>query len=52
MAERGGKEVINAEIFKETYDTMKTIATKKHWSTKDYINSILLEATIERDKFL
>jgi hypothetical protein len=53
MVKRGGKEVITVEIFKETYDTMKAIATKKHWSTKDddYINSVLLE-TIERDKFL
>jgi hypothetical protein len=51
MVKRGGKEVITVEIFKETYDTMKAIATKKRWSTKDYINSVLLEA-IERDKFL
>ena len=51
MVKRGGKEVITVEIFKETYDTMKAIATKKHWSTKDYINNVLLEA-IERDKFL
>jgi hypothetical protein len=50
MVKRGGKEVITVEIFKETYDTMKAIATKKHWSTKDYINNVLLEA-IERDKF-
>lgn len=51
MVKRGGKEVITVEIFKGTYDTMKAIATKKHWSTKDYINNVLLEA-IERDKFL
>jgi hypothetical protein len=51
MVKRGGKEVITVEIFKETYDTMKAIATKKHWSTKNYINNVLLEA-IERDKFL
>jgi hypothetical protein len=51
MVKRGGKEVITVEIFKETYDTMKAIATKKHWSTKYYINNVLLEA-IERDKFL
>ena len=51
MVKRGGKEVITVEIFKETYDTMKAIATKKHWGTKDYINNVLLEA-IERDKFL
>lgn len=51
MVKRGGKKVITVEIFKETYDTMKAIATKKHWSTKNYINNVLLEA-IERDKFL
>jgi len=51
MVKRGGKEIITVEIFKETYDTMKANATKKHWSTKDYINNVLLEA-IERDKFL
>jgi hypothetical protein len=51
MVKRGGKEVITVEVFKETYDAMKAVATKKHWSTKDYINTVLLEA-IERDKFL
>jgi hypothetical protein len=51
MVRRGGKEVVTVEIFKDTYDTMKAIATKKHWNTKDYINCVLLEA-IERDKFL
>jgi len=51
MVKRGGKEVITVEIFKETYDAMKVIAIRKHWSTKDYINSVLMEA-IERDKFL
>jgi hypothetical protein len=51
MVKRGGKEVITVEIFKDTYDAMKLIATKKHWSTKDYINSVLIQA-IERDKFL
>ena len=51
MVKRGGKDVITVEIFKETYDSMKAIATKKRWSTKDYINTVLLEA-IERDKFL
>jgi hypothetical protein len=51
MVKRGGKEVVTVEIFKETYETMKTIATKKRWSTKDYINTVLLEA-IERDRFL
>jgi hypothetical protein len=51
MVKRGGKEVITVEIFKETYDTMKVIATRKRWSAKDYINTVLMEA-IERDKFL
>jgi hypothetical protein len=51
MVKRGGKEIITVEIFKDTYDTMKAIANKKRWSTKDYINTVLLEA-IERDKFL
>jgi hypothetical protein len=40
MVKRGGKEVITVEVFKETYDAMKAIATKKHWSTKDYINTV------------
>ena len=51
MVKRGGKEVITVEIFKETYDAMKLIATRKRWSAKDYINTVLIEA-IERDKFL
>jgi hypothetical protein len=51
MVKRGGKEVITVEIFKETYDAMKVIATRKRWSAKDYINTVLMEA-IERDKFL
>lgn len=51
MVKRGGKEVITVEIFKETYDAMKVIAIRKRWSTKDYINTLLMEA-IERDKFL
>ena len=51
MVKRGGKEVITVEIFKETYDAMKVIATRKRWSAKDYINTVLVEA-IERDKFL
>ena len=51
MVKRGGKEVITVEIFKETYEAMKVIANKKRWSTKDYINTALVEA-IERDKFL
>ena len=51
MVKRGGKEVITVEIFKETYDAMKVIATTKRWSAKDYINTVLMEA-IERDKFL
>lgn len=51
MVKRGGKEVVTVEIFKETYDLMKAIAAKKHWNTKDYINTVLAE-TIERDRFL
>lgn len=51
MVKRGGKEVITVEIFKETYDVMKATAAKKHWNTKDYINTVLVEA-IERDRFL
>jgi hypothetical protein len=51
MVKRGGKEVVTVEIFKETYDVMKATAGKKRWNTKDYINTVLLEA-IERDKFL
>jgi hypothetical protein len=51
MVKRGGKEVITVEIFKETYDVMKVIATRKRWSAKDYINTVLMEA-IERDRFL
>jgi hypothetical protein len=51
MVKRGGKEVITVEIFKETYDVMKSTAEKLRWNTKEYINTILLEA-IERDRFL
>jgi len=51
VVKRGGKEVVTVEIFKETYDVMKATATKRRWNTKDYINTVLLEA-IERDKFL
>lgn len=51
MVKRGGKEVITVEIFRETYEIMKSVAEKKRWNTKGYINSILKEA-IERDKFL
>lgn len=51
MVKRGGREVITVEIFKDTYDVMKSIATKRRWNTKDYINTVLMEA-IERDKFL
>jgi hypothetical protein len=51
MVKRGGKEVITVEIFKDTYDVMKANAEKKRWNTKDYINTILMEA-IERDRFL
>ena len=51
MVKRVGKEVITPEIFKETYDAMKIILTRRRWSAKDYINTLLMEA-IERDKFL
>jgi hypothetical protein len=51
LVKRGGKDVITVEIFKETYDVMKQNAAKRRWNTKDYINTVLLEA-IERDKFL
>ena len=51
MVKRGGKDVITVEIFKETYDVMKANAEKKRWNTKDYINTVLMEA-IERDRFL
>jgi hypothetical protein len=51
MVKRGGKEVITVEIFKETYDVMKATAAKRRWNTKDYINTVLMEA-IERDRFL
>lgn len=51
MVKRGGKDVITVEIFRETYDVMKAVATKRHWNTKDYINIVLMEV-IERDKFL
>lgn len=51
MVKRGGKEVITVEIFRETYEFMKSVAEKKRWNTKEYINSILKEA-IERDRFL
>ncbi len=51
MVKRGGKEVITVEIFKQTYDFMKSTAEKMHWNTKEYINSVLVDA-IERDRFL
>lgn len=51
MVKRGGKDVITVEIFKQTYDLMKANAEKLRWNTKEYINSVLMEA-IERDKFL
>lgn len=51
MVKRGGKDVITVEIFKETYDVMKSIAEKKRWNTKDYIN-IVLKESIERNRFL
>lgn len=51
MVKRGGKEVVTVEIFKETYDTMKSTAEKMRWNTKEYINTVLAEA-LERDEFL
>ncbi len=51
MVKRGGKEVITVEIFRETYQIMKSVAEKKRWNTKQYINSVLKDA-IDRDKFL
>ena len=44
MVKRGGKEVVTVEIFKDTYDTMKSTAEKMRWNTKEYINSVLAEA--------
>lgn len=51
MVKRGGKEVVTVEIFKETYELMKSNAERMRWNTKEYINTVLAEA-IERDKFL
>ena len=51
MVKRGGKEVVTVEIFRETYEVMKSVAEKKRWNTKEYINSVLKEA-IDREKFL
>ena len=51
MVKRGGKQVITVEIFKDTYNIMKANAEKKHWNTKDYINTVLMES-IERNEFL
>ncbi|MGI0025261.1 MAG: hypothetical protein ACREA4_08975 [Nitrososphaera sp.] len=51
MVKRGGREVITVEIFKETYDAMKTVAERNRWNMKDYINSVLREV-IERNRFL
>jgi hypothetical protein len=51
LVKRGGKEVVTVEIFKETYEVMKSVAEKKRWNTKEYINSVLKEA-IDREKFL
>ena len=51
MVKRGGKDVITVEIFRETYEVMKSVAERKRWNTKEYINSVLKDA-IERDKFL
>ena len=51
MVKRGGKEVITVEIFRETYEIMKSVAEKKRWNTKEYINSVLKDA-IDRERFL
>ncbi|HKU48479.1 MAG TPA: hypothetical protein VJP79_00890 [Nitrososphaera sp.] len=51
MVKRGGKEVVTVEIFKETYDIMKSAAQKNRWNTKEYINSVL-ESVVEREEFL
>ena len=51
LVRRGGKEVVTVEIFKETYEIMKSVAQKNRWNTKDYINSVL-QGAVETDKFL
>lgn len=51
LVRRGGKDVITVEIFKDTYQIMKSEAERKRWNTKEYINLVLKEA-IERDEFL
>lgn len=51
LVRRGGKEVVTVEIFRETYEIMKSVAQKNRWNTKDYINSVL-EGAVDRDKFL
>ena len=51
MVKRGGREVITVEIFRDTYEIMKSVAGKKRWNTKEHINSVLREA-IDREKFL
>ena len=51
MVKRGGKDVITVEIFRDTYEIMKSVAEKKRWNTKEYINSVLKDA-IDREKFL
>ncbi len=51
MVKRGGKEVVTVEIFRETYEVMKSSAEKKRWNTKNYIN-VVLKDSIAREKFL
>ena len=43
--------MITVEIFRDTYEIMKSVAERKRWNTKEYINLVLKEA-IDRDKFL
>ena len=42
---------MTVEIFKETYDIMKSVARKNRWNTKEYINSVL-QGVVVREKFL
>jgi hypothetical protein len=51
MVKRGGKEVITVEIFRDTYEVMRSEAERKRWNTKEYINSVLRDA-IDRERFL
>jgi hypothetical protein len=51
MVKRGGKEVFTVEIFRETYEVLKSVAEKKRWNTKEYTNSVLKDS-IDRERFL